>query len=69
VIRVISLLQLAALGILVWLCLRAGGHSAIAFSFVGVPLLVTGLAAYAFLRSREAELASRTRPPPDRAPN
>jgi hypothetical protein len=65
--RLVSLLQIVALSILLWMCLQTEGMSAIGFSFVGMPVLGLALVAYAVLRWREGGFASNARPPGDRA--
>jgi hypothetical protein len=67
VIRLVSLLQIVALSILLWMCLRTEGRSAIGFSFVGIPVLGLALVAYAILRWREGGFRNNARPPGGRA--
>jgi len=67
VIRIAAALQILALAIVAWMAVDTSGRTAIAFSFVGAPLLVLGLAAYAFARWREGAFGSTARPPADRA--
>lgn len=64
--RVASLLVIAAMAMLVSMARDTNGHTAIGFSFVGLPLVGAAIVVYGFQRWREGAFSERSRSDRDR---